>query len=291
MSWTNASWMLRQPTPSPSQSRGGGVGLGLLSGLFGVGSDILNRHYRRKEERGRRKYEQARELDRRAYDQEMWSKVNKYNHPLAQMQRLKEAGLNPNLIYGSSPGSAVGNAQSIASGKQLQAEAPQYQFSNPMTPFMDTRVKQAQTNNLKTQSNLNTANAIKSIAQSGLAKSQTNQINRLLGGQFEIQKEEVKQAKIGTFLKTLEKTGKDKYYLAEMAAITNKAIAEGESAQAQVALSRLNERLAKKGIRPTDPLYMRLMGLIFGVDFSKDIPQEKIEQLETWFNNPLNRIQ
>lgn len=31
---------------------------------------------------------------------EMWDKTNAYNSPKAQMARFKEAGLNPNLIYG-----------------------------------------------------------------------------------------------------------------------------------------------------------------------------------------------
>ena len=170
------------PPPPPKQKSGGGFSpWGALGGLFGIGSDILNRHYRKKEERGRRKYEQAREIDRRAYDQAMWNKVNQYNHPLQQMQRLKDAGLNPNLIYGSSPGSAVGNAQSIAPGKQLQAQAPQYQFNNPITPFMDTRVKQAQSNNLKADVMLKATQGMKNTAEAGL----TGRRKDLLDGQFD----------------------------------------------------------------------------------------------------------
>lgn len=46
---------------------------------------------------------------------EMWHRNNAYNAPTAQMQRLKEAGLNPNLVYGQG---AVGNAAS---------EPPKYQ--------------------------------------------------------------------------------------------------------------------------------------------------------------------
>lgn len=42
-------------------------------------------------------------------NQRAWRRMNKYNHPSAQMERLKEAGLNPLMIYGSSPGSATGN--------------------------------------------------------------------------------------------------------------------------------------------------------------------------------------
>ena len=153
----------------------------IIAGAFGLGSNILTNIGAKRREKGRRKYERTQELDRRAYDQAMWDKVNKYNHPLQQMKRLKDAGLNPNLIYGSSPGSAVGNAQSIASGKQLQAQAPQYQIDNPMTPFMDTRVKQAQTNNLKADVMLKATQGMKNTAEAGL----TGRRKDLLDGQFD----------------------------------------------------------------------------------------------------------
>lgn len=38
----------------------------------------------------------------RAWAVEDWNKQNAYNAPAAQMQRFKDAGLNPNLIYGQS---------------------------------------------------------------------------------------------------------------------------------------------------------------------------------------------
>lgn len=41
-------------------------------------------------------------------DLQMWNMQNQYNSPTAQMQRFKDAGLNPNLIYGQgSPGNAT----------------------------------------------------------------------------------------------------------------------------------------------------------------------------------------
>ena len=152
-----------------------------------IGTAALNRHWRRKEESGRRKYEQARELDRRSYDQRMWDKVNKYNHPLAQMQRLTDAGLNPNLIYGSSPGSAVGNAQSIATGKQLQGQVPQYQMDNPIGAFMNTKVQQAQSNNLKADANLKTAQAIKAGKDAGISGVTLDYLERTLDTRAAIQ--------------------------------------------------------------------------------------------------------
>ena len=58
----------------------------------------------------------------RAYGRqlEMWNLENTYNSPTAQMARLKDAGLNPNLVYGSG---AVGNS----SGSTPRYEAANYQ--------------------------------------------------------------------------------------------------------------------------------------------------------------------
>ena len=79
-----------------------------------------------------------------------WQMQNRYNHPSQQRQRLEEAGLNPNLIYGSSPSSATGNADSIA-----DMEAPRYEFNNPLQnihQFASIRQQQASANYLDQQS-------------------------------------------------------------------------------------------------------------------------------------------
>lgn len=53
-----------------------------------------------------------RKLQKQAQDYElqMWHLQNEYNSPSSQMQRLKDAGLNPNLMYGEGN---VGNATSF----------------------------------------------------------------------------------------------------------------------------------------------------------------------------------
>ena len=50
---------------------------------------------------GRKAYHRSKNLMKlqRDLDKEMWDYQNKYNLPSAQMQRLKEAGLNPALMY------------------------------------------------------------------------------------------------------------------------------------------------------------------------------------------------
>lgn len=54
-------------------------------------------------------------------DINQWNRQNAYNHPAMQMERLKNAGLNPNLVYGS--GSVTGNV----SGQLPKYSAPGHQ--------------------------------------------------------------------------------------------------------------------------------------------------------------------
>lgn len=54
-----------------------------------------------------------------AYNTDMWNKSNAYNSPMAQMERLKAAGLNPNQIYGS--GSETGGITSPMSAPSQQS--------------------------------------------------------------------------------------------------------------------------------------------------------------------------
>lgn len=57
-----------------------------------------------------------------------WEMQNEYNKPSAQMKRLAEAGLNPNLVYGTG---AVGNSASVPAGSSLPSYhstmVPQFQ--------------------------------------------------------------------------------------------------------------------------------------------------------------------
>lgn len=84
---------------------------------------------------------------------EMWNKGNEYNSPAAQMERLKEAGLNPNLVYGS--GSVSGN--SSGSLPEYNAPTAQYNYKPPVdwgdviSSFQDVQLKQAQIDNVKKQ--------------------------------------------------------------------------------------------------------------------------------------------
>ena len=65
---------------------------------------------------------------------EMWNMQNEYNHPKSQMSRLKEAGLNPNLVYGNG---SVGNT----SGSMPTYNAPNLQAYQGFDQFGETVMK------------------------------------------------------------------------------------------------------------------------------------------------------
>lgn len=59
---------------------------------------------------------------KRSVDQwAMWTANNNYNHPREQMKRFREAGLNPNLIYGS-----AANGGMSSPVQKPSADTPQY---------------------------------------------------------------------------------------------------------------------------------------------------------------------
>lgn len=64
------------------------------------------------------RYNESQLANQRQWDLDMWNRQNQFNSPEAQMQRFKDAGLNPNLIYGQGN---PGNAQGLTSDK-VQAD-------------------------------------------------------------------------------------------------------------------------------------------------------------------------
>lgn len=108
-------------------------------------------------------------------DVEMWDKNNLYNSPQAQRERLEQAGLNPNLAYGS--GSVAGNTST---------QIPKYQHVSPdyggvkafqlpnmlamLSQFQDIKMKSQQTDNLAEQKKVISSNAVmaklKEVAES-----------------------------------------------------------------------------------------------------------------------------
>lgn len=94
---------------------------------------------------------------------DQWNRENEYNTPSAQLARLKEAGLNPNLIYGSgqavqtaatSPRSAGAHVNNAATGYAQGISGAVGSFMNVLLNQQNLSKIQAQTDLIKEQADL-----------------------------------------------------------------------------------------------------------------------------------------
>lgn len=151
------------------------VGTGIMSGLgswlSNVGLNYVD-------------FQQSKELaqQQNQFNYNMWNLQNEYNSPAAQMERLKAANLNPNLMYGN--GNVVtGNASSSP-----EAVAP---VRNPL-PQLDIldhvyKLKnlEAQTENIDLQNDLLRSQRYKNIQDITLREPEeffVRIISNILGG-------------------------------------------------------------------------------------------------------------
>ncbi len=91
---------------------------------------------------------------------EMWNMQNRYNSPTAQMSRLRQAGLNPNLVYGSGvTGNSAGSAPQYQPAKIQRATMEPYRgwnlgLSDAASMYMALRQNKAQVENMEAQNKL-----------------------------------------------------------------------------------------------------------------------------------------
>lgn len=109
-----------------------------------------------------------------AFNERMWNLQNQYNSPIAQRQRLEQAGLNPYLML---DGSSTGNAQTAVtadqSGSQVAPEfastlASGYQTLGSSISSAASQIAQMQYNN-----ELQSANVAKAKAEASNVDAQT----------------------------------------------------------------------------------------------------------------------
>lgn len=103
----------------------------------------------------------------RKHNLEDWQMQNEFNDPKNQMQRLKAAGLNPNLVYGKGADVTAGSIQS-ANAPAWNPKAPQADnqgISQSLAGYFDARVKTEQANNMEKQNQVLEAQKVKTIAE------------------------------------------------------------------------------------------------------------------------------
>lgn len=104
-----------------------------------------------KQNKENRKWQEDMYARQRADSLSDWQMQADYNSPRAQMQRLKEANLNPNLIYGNGADATMGSPVRASSTGSYSGEAPKIDFSSTtqgLNAIYDMRLKDAQIDNL-----------------------------------------------------------------------------------------------------------------------------------------------
>jgi hypothetical protein len=258
------------------QNRGAAIAAGAASagsGLLGSIASIFNTQKQLKAQR---------EMSALAYDRdvEMWNRMNEYNAPAAQMERLKAAGLNPNLVYGK-------GAQNVATQMpKYQAPKQEYNYEAPelglaLEQYQNMRLRQAQTDNLQTQNRLNDARVGTEVAKQSQVIADTN-IKKLRHGlmsQYDAQYMESRNRQIQQAVDNL---------------ITRHAILghqrtqakhKARSAELQVDIDRFRRRLAEKDMTPSDSIWFRMMQRGSG-EFQKliDAWKKAVEKGRPMFN-------
>lgn len=212
-----------------------------------------------------------------------WERQNEYNHPSAQMARLREAGLNPNLVYGNGA-DATSNASIRSSSTGTYSQASPNLGRGAGLDWYDMKLKQAQIDNLRVINTVNTQEALLKAAQTGqvaqstaTSKQQYEQAGQLFPYTLEGTIENIKQTqtKTGIMLqeneraaaansKSLEEATQRILKLREETANTqeerNRIRASTRLLETDNRIKLLDEELKKNGIQPTDNIFMRILG-------------------------------
>lgn len=196
-----------------------------------------------------------RELAQFEYEKnlEMWNRQNEYNRPDAQMQRLKDAGLNPNLVYGSQ--SVTGNT--VGQAPQYNAPTLRYKGVEPsdlqgiISQYQDVELKIAQQNNIQAQTEITQQRTLNEAIQNDILSTAAQKAGvdlekseKLLPHSLDIQKSKAQQER-----QKIKINNKD---------LSIKELVKQEK-QADVLFKKHRNELAKHGIYQSDNAGFRLM--------------------------------
>lgn len=230
----------------------------------GILGNVLNNRYAKKQ------------LERQnAFNKEMWAMDNAYNSPKAQMARLREAGLNPNLVYGN--GSVANQTKGpVKSDSFVNVPSPTGDLGNvlgdSLQTFQDVRMRDAQIDNINAQTQntvARTATEGANLVLKGVTGKKVGEELRQLEGLWNFnvtaKDEEARQAGIRTDqmltqLKTMGHqeiaAGLDNEY--KRAGLTIQQI-QKEQQQADVLFSKYRNELARLGFNQNDSVIARVI--------------------------------
>ena len=127
--------------------------IGIGQGITGAFTNHQNIKFQQEENEKNRQFTLASEARNRQWALEDWARNNAYNSPEQQMQRLREAGLNPHLVYGKGADNTATMVRSSGANSSNQ-QAPKIDASlfprvtDLVMGFASLKKQQAETDNL-----------------------------------------------------------------------------------------------------------------------------------------------
>lgn len=128
----------------------------VIGGLVQAGAGLVDSAITARQNAQARKWQESMYARQNADNLKFWNMQNEYNSPQAQMSRLKAAGLNPNLMYGS--GASTGVAAQVKAGDAGSWKPSPLNIGaavgSGLMQYQDLKQRQAQTDLLVQQQKL-----------------------------------------------------------------------------------------------------------------------------------------
>lgn len=160
----------------------------LLGAVIGAGTNMLSTGLQNRYNRKQADKEWRRNL-------EQWNKENEYNSPSAQMARLQEAGLNPNLMYSQGNTGNAGSSPTYDSKESSDLSLPVIGLYQSLVGMQnETRSVDSQIATAGTQQALNRASALNYDVQNDNLVKQGHLIDAQVGETLQRQLKEAEEA-------------------------------------------------------------------------------------------------
>lgn len=209
-----------------------------------------------------------------AFNLEMWHAQNAYDHPGAQVDRLLEAGLNPNLVYGNgSVANTAAPAPRAADASQITPMFdPSQVIGNSLATYQSLKLQQAQIANIEAQTNNINARTVTESFRKVLTEAtgkkvteETRQLEGLWNFNAEIKQAESEKAKLGIDVMfqqlanmKADEVNKNLDAMYKQRGFTTQQI-EQDQRQADLLYSQMRNEWMKMGVTTTDNPILRIV--------------------------------
>lgn len=239
--------------------------LPVIGAAIGMGGDVFRGAQRRNQEAANIDRQQDHNLEIAKYNNSQmyqnWLKQQEYNKPEMQMQRFKNAGLNPNLIYGQTNTASPIQTSELKTTDQALSPIllPQFDLMDAMASYQNYQLRDSQIKNTDSVTKLNDIKSTHEIIKQSKTLTETEK-KRLEKQLFEeMMPHRIYRAPLETSI--LHDKARLAFAEAERIPLTN------ENRQLKNDIARIQrdmedyrkEKLQTSGLEKNDPYYIKLL--------------------------------